>query len=199
MKTAAATEKAAAVINPEKPVLVSIRKVSEEPGRNFPTANGNLSRFSILSAIACNSCVFCHNEFFHEGRTVRFRKAPARLFLKRMEFSDENYLTTEKRKTTMSPRLKKPRSCNCPYRGDAEAVYKPAGTPLRDLEKITIGHDEMEAMFLCDAENLTQEEAGIRMGVSRGTVQRLIAQARKKTIETIGLGKALMVEGRETK
>lgn len=99
----------------------------------------------------------------------------------------------------MSPRLKKPRFCNCPYRGAAEAVYKPAGTPLRDLEKITIGHDEMEAMFLCDAENLTQEEAGIRMGVSRGTVQRLIAQARKKTIETIVLGKALMVEGRETK
>ncbi len=99
----------------------------------------------------------------------------------------------------MSPRLKKPRFCNCPYGGDAKAVYKPAGTPLRDLEKINIGHDEMEAMFLCDAENLTQEEAGIRMGVSRGTVQRLIAQARKKTIETLVLGKALMVEGRETK
>ena len=99
----------------------------------------------------------------------------------------------------MSPRLKKPRFCNCPYRGDAEAVYKPAGTPLRDLEKITIGHDEMEAMFLCDAENLTQEEAGKHMGVSRGTVQRLITQARKKTIEAIVLGKALLVESGETR
>jgi predicted DNA-binding protein (UPF0251 family) len=76
-------------------------------------------------------------------------------------------------------------------------VYKPAGTPLWDLEKITIGHDEMEAMFLCDAENLTQEEAGKRMGVSRGTVQRLLAQARKKTIEAVVLGKALLVEGGE--
>ena len=99
----------------------------------------------------------------------------------------------------MSPRLKKPRHYNCPYRGDAEEVYKPAGTPLRDLEKIVIFRDEMEAMFLCDAENLTQEEAGKRMGVSRGTVQRLLAQARRKTIEAVVLGKALMVESGETR
>ena len=99
----------------------------------------------------------------------------------------------------MSPRLKKPRHYNCPYRGDAEEVFKPAGTPLRDLEQIAILRDEMEAMFLCDAEGLTQEEAGIRMGVSRGTVQRLLAQARKKAIEAVVLGKALMVKGVEPK
>jgi predicted DNA-binding protein (UPF0251 family) len=97
----------------------------------------------------------------------------------------------------MSPRLKKPRHYNCPYRGDAEAVFKPAGTPLRDLEQIVIHRDEMEAMFLCDAENLTQEEAGKQMGVSRGTVQRLLAQARKKAIEAIVLGKALLVNSVE--
>jgi predicted DNA-binding protein (UPF0251 family) len=94
----------------------------------------------------------------------------------------------------MSPRLKKPRHYNCPYRGDAERVYKPAGTPLRDLEQIIVFRDEIEAMFLCDSENLSQEEAGQRMGVSRGTVQRLLAQARKKTIEAVVLGKALAVE-----
>lgn len=99
----------------------------------------------------------------------------------------------------MSPRLKKPRHYNCPYRGDAEEVYKPAGTPLRDLEQIIIFRDEMEAMFLCDAENLTQEEAGKRMGVSRGTVQRLLAQARKKTVKAIVLGKALLVKSGDTR
>ncbi|HEX2770049.1 MAG TPA: DUF134 domain-containing protein [Geobacteraceae bacterium] len=99
----------------------------------------------------------------------------------------------------MTPRLKKPRHYNCPYRGDAEEVYKPAGTPLRDLEQIIIHRDEMEAMFLCDAENLTQEDAGKRMGVSRGTVQRLLTQARKKTIEAIVLGKALAIESGETR
>jgi predicted DNA-binding protein (UPF0251 family) len=97
----------------------------------------------------------------------------------------------------MTPRVKKPRFCNCPYRGSTEEVYKSAGTPMRDLEKLSIGHDEMEAMFLCDAENLTQEEAGIRMGVSRGTVQRLLTQARKKAIEALVLGKALMVKSGE--
>ena len=54
-------------------------------------------------------------------------------------------------------------------------------------------------MFLCDAENLTQEEAGKRMRISRGTVQRLLSQARKKTIEAIVLGKALLVESGETR
>jgi predicted DNA-binding protein (UPF0251 family) len=97
----------------------------------------------------------------------------------------------------MSPRLKKPRHYNCPYRGDAEEVFKPAGTPLRDLEQVVILRDELEAMFLCDAEGLTQEEAGKRMGVSRGTVQRLLAQSRKKAIEAVVLGKALMVKGGE--
>jgi predicted DNA-binding protein (UPF0251 family) len=95
----------------------------------------------------------------------------------------------------MSPRCKKPRQCSCPYHGNSAEVYKPAGTPLRDLEQVILNHDEMEAMFLCDSENLTQEEAGTRMGVSRGTVQRLLAEARRKIIEAIVLGKALSVEG----
>ncbi len=34
---------------------MSIRKVSEEAGRDFPPSNGNLARFSILSVIARNS------------------------------------------------------------------------------------------------------------------------------------------------
>jgi predicted DNA-binding protein (UPF0251 family) len=99
----------------------------------------------------------------------------------------------------MTPRLKKPRHYNCPYRGDAEAVHKPAGTSLRDLEQIIIYRDEMEAMFLCDHDKLTQEEAGKRMGVSRGTVQRLLAQAREKTVEAVVLGKALLIKNGETR
>ena len=95
----------------------------------------------------------------------------------------------------MSPRLKKPRHYKCPYRGDAEQVYKPAGIPLREMEQIAIARDEMEAMYLCDSEDLSQEAAGERMGISRGTVQRLLASARRKTIEAVVLGKALAVEG----
>jgi uncharacterized protein len=93
----------------------------------------------------------------------------------------------------MSPRGKKPRNCCCPYKGNTDAIYKPAATPLRDLERVFLHHDEMEAMFLCDSEDLTQEEAGSRMGISRGTVQRLLALARKKVIEAIVQGKALAI------
>lgn len=78
-------------------------------------------------------------------------------------------------------------------------MYKPAGTPLKDLDRIILHHDEMEAMFLCDSENLTQEEAGKRMGISRGTVQRLLTQARKIIIEAIVLGKALSIESGQEK
>lgn len=94
----------------------------------------------------------------------------------------------------MSPRCKKPRRCTCPFRGDAALVYKPAGIPLQGLERTSLEHDEMEAMYLCDAEGLTQEEAGTRMGVSRGTVQRLLASARKKIIEALANGKAVSIE-----
>ncbi len=94
----------------------------------------------------------------------------------------------------MSPRCKKARICTCPFRGDNDVVFKPAGIPLRDLEKAKLDHDEMEAMYLCDYEDLTQEEAGTRMGVSRGTVQRLLAAARKKVIEALVKGKAISVE-----
>ena len=93
----------------------------------------------------------------------------------------------------MSPRPKKPRNCSCPYRAKYEQVYKPAGTPLSQLEVVPLDHDEMEALFLCDAQDLTQEQAGEKMGVSRGAVQRLLAQGRKKLIESIVEGKALAI------
>ena len=94
----------------------------------------------------------------------------------------------------MSPRPKKPRSCCCPHRPPGSEVFKPAGTPLKELERSTLQHDELEALRLCDGEGLTQEEAGSRMGVSRGTVQRLVVSGRKKVIDAIVSGRALVIE-----
>ncbi len=62
------------------------------------------------------------------------------------------------------------------------------------LAKITLFDDELESLKLCDLDGLTQEEAGARMGVSRGTVQRLLASARKKTAEALAERKALVFE-----
>ncbi len=71
-------------------------------------------------------------------------------------------------------------------------AFKPTGTPLHELRQIELHRDELEAMRLCDREGLTQEEAGKRMGVSRGTIQRIITVARKKTAAALSEGMALI-------
>jgi predicted DNA-binding protein (UPF0251 family) len=89
----------------------------------------------------------------------------------------------------MSPRPKKERCCegDCPCR-----AFKPNGIPLRNLKHITLFRDELEALRLCDLEGLFQEQAGERMSVSRGTVQRLLASARRKTAEALVCSAALV-------
>lgn len=81
------------------------------------------------------------------------------------------------------------RKCEGNFCGRA---FKPTGTPLAKLEKIELFRDEMEALRLCDRDGLTQEEAGQKMGVSRGTVQRIITIARRKTAGAISEGRALI-------
>lgn len=95
----------------------------------------------------------------------------------------------------MSPRKKKHRNCICPLREKLGHVFKPAGTPLMDMEVIILEHDELEALYLCDGRDLNQERAGEMMGISRGTVQRLLAQGRKKVIDALVGQKALAVAG----
>ena len=91
----------------------------------------------------------------------------------------------------MSPRYKKPRICGCPMKGKA---FKPTGIPMGEIEKIALYRDELEALKLCDMDGLTQEEAGEKMGISRGTVQRLLSDARRKTATALAECKALVLE-----
>jgi len=93
----------------------------------------------------------------------------------------------------MSPRPKKSRNCSCPHRQPGTDIIKPAGIPTHVLEKVQLPFDELEALRLCDHEGLSQAEAGNRMGISRGTVQRLVTSGRKKVIETIVNCKALVI------
>ena len=95
------------------------------------------------------------------------------------------------------PRPRKQRKCNCPHRTRFSAVYKPAGTPLKDLAVIHLDQDELEALHLCDGEGKTQEEAGTCMEVSRGTVQRLLASARNKVALALVGQKALAISSVE--
>lgn len=96
----------------------------------------------------------------------------------------------------MSPRNRKHRRCSCPLKGKA---FKPTGIPMTELEKIPLYRDEIEALKLCDLDHLTQEEAGERMGVSRGTVQRILSSARKKTAMAFAECKAIVLEEKPCK
>lgn len=73
-------------------------------------------------------------------------------------------------------------------------LFKPSGIPLAQIEKISIGLDELEAMRLCDLEGYDQARAAEAMSVSRGTLQRLVYSARSKMIHVIIQGKALSIE-----
>jgi predicted DNA-binding protein (UPF0251 family) len=96
----------------------------------------------------------------------------------------------------MSPRPKKTRNCQGRFCGKA---FKPTGTPLTELITIELHRDELEALRLCDGEGMTQEEAGQSMGVSRGTIQRIITVARKKTATALTAGHALIFVDEEQK
>ncbi|MCK4910069.1 MAG: DUF134 domain-containing protein [Thermodesulfovibrionales bacterium] len=89
------------------------------------------------------------------------------------------------------PRTKKPRNCACAFRGKA---YKPTGIPMGELERVELYLDELEALVLCDRDGLTQEEAGQKMGISRGTVQRILSSARAKVADALSGCKAIVMD-----
>ncbi|MCD6174389.1 MAG: DUF134 domain-containing protein [Planctomycetes bacterium] len=74
-------------------------------------------------------------------------------------------------------------------------VYKPAGIPARILEWVYLAMDEFETIRLLDHEGLDQEKAAQLMGISRPTVTRIYASARKKIAEALTEGKAISIEG----
>ncbi|MBN2057779.1 MAG: DUF134 domain-containing protein [Candidatus Saganbacteria bacterium] len=94
----------------------------------------------------------------------------------------------------MSPRRRKWRFCH-PFAGDT--IYKPQAVPMSMLELVELGHDELEAMRLCDHEELDQQQAAEKMKVSRGTIQRLLYSGRKKLIGAIISKKAIKIIGGE--
>lgn len=81
----------------------------------------------------------------------------------------------------------------------APRLMKPAGVPARELEELRLGFDEAEAIRLADLEGLYQEAAARQMGVSRQTFGRIVEAARRKTADAILNGKALRIDGGETR
>ena len=92
-----------------------------------------------------------------------------------------------------------PRPPKCRWIGFRPNVsfFKPQGIPLRVLNQICLGYDELEAIRLSDWEGLSQEEAAQRMNVSRATFGRIVAQGRQKVADALVNGKAIRIEGGE--
>ena len=65
--------------------------------------------------------------------------------------------------------------------------------PRISASPIKIEPAEIEALRLVDLEGLSQEQAGTEMGVSRGTIWRLLQSARRKVAQALTEGRALAV------
>ena len=64
---------------------------------------------------------------------------------------------------------------------------------MKDISTVEIQLDQFEAMRLCDVEGMDQTEAGQAMGISRGTVQRLLYLGRKQLMGAILHNSAVIV------
>ena len=63
--------------------------------------------------------------------------------------------------------------------------FKPMGVPSHMLDQVVLTLDEFETLPHCDLEGKQQAEAGEAMGVSRGTVQRMLIRARSKVVDAL--------------
>jgi predicted DNA-binding protein (UPF0251 family) len=54
---------------------------------------------------------------------------------------------------------------------------------------------ELEVIRLIDLEGLTQEQAGKRMGISRGTIWRILHKARRKVAQALVEGQRIKITG----
>ena len=75
------------------------------------------------------------------------------------------------------------------------SYFKPRGIPMVDLEEVKLTVDEREALRLADYLDMSHEDAGRKMGVSRATFGRIIQRARKIVADALINGKAINVGG----
>lgn len=73
--------------------------------------------------------------------------------------------------------------------------FKPARTPLKDLQEIGLTIEEIESVRLKDIEGLDHENCAKKMHISRSTFQRVLVSARKKIADALLNGKALRIGG----
>lgn len=66
---------------------------------------------------------------------------------------------------------------------------------ISDGTYVVLSVDEVEALRLCDYEQFDQKTAAEMMGISRGTLQRILYQARKQTAHALSCGCGIKIDG----
>ena len=75
------------------------------------------------------------------------------------------------------------------------SYFKPRGIPMVELEEVCLTVDECESIRLADLLDMSYEEAGKHMEVSRATFGRIVQQARKIIADALINGKAINIDG----
>ena len=99
-------------------------------------------------------------------------------------------------KMTWRPRRRRGRRGRFPKPvslGKIPAVSRYIPFPQRNPEPIYIEAAELEALRLVDLEELSQEEAGEQMKISRGTIWRLLQSGRKKVAQALTESRPLII------
>jgi uncharacterized protein len=73
--------------------------------------------------------------------------------------------------------------------------FRPFGVCAENKQQIVISLDEFEAIRLLDYLNMNQEEASLKMQISRPTLTRIYEKARLKYATALVEGCALVIEG----
>lgn len=91
--------------------------------------------------------------------------------------------------------MPRPRKCRLVSAKPLVNYFKPRGIPMHDLQEVRLSLEGHEALRLADLEGLSQDQAAQRMGVSRQTFSRVLAEARRAVAEAVVGGRALFIEG----
>ena len=73
--------------------------------------------------------------------------------------------------------------------------FRPEGAASSCSGEVVLSFDEYESLRLADLEGLYQEQAALRMNVSRQTFGRIVEAARRKVADVIVNGKTLRIAG----
>jgi predicted DNA-binding protein (UPF0251 family) len=71
--------------------------------------------------------------------------------------------------------------------------YKPQGIPLSSLKEVVVSPEELETLRLRYIENLSQDEAAEKMGISQSQYQRDLVNTLKKITKALISGDAISI------